>query len=235
MTSLTALIFRYHRPSKFWNFACGLAWLATVAPLVASDSGPPERRVDGSAVVSERDPAVRIAPPKSAQYLGADRFVLYEIADCELHVFVEADNQKTIERLYWVQFESYLPSRPELHHTYDSPRHASIGGLDFYVDTWMAAKSSKATPGSDREHVKSLVQAKGYRMPAEMMVVRLVHLMDEKRKELMIIYAEDLGRTGFKAAELEKGGAAHDRWPVLERGLIESAEKKIAIERLAPR
>jgi len=233
MTSLTALIFRYHRRSRFANSACGLAWLATVVPLLANDPGPPERRVDGSAIVSERDPAVRIGLSKSAQYLGADRFVLYEIADCELHVFVEADSQKTIERLYWVQFESYLPSRPELHHTYDSPRHASIGGLDFYVDTWMTAKNSKTTPGSDGEHVKSLVQAKGYRMPAEMMVVRLVHLMDEKRKELMIIHAEDLAPTGCTAAELNEDGTAHDQWPAIEKKLIDRAKQKIMIHQLA--
>ena len=232
MASLTALIFRYHRRSKFANFACGLAWLATIVPLLSSDSGPPERRVDGSTVVSERHPAVRIGLPKSAQYLGADRFVLYEIAGCELHVFVEADGQKTIERLYWVQFESYLPSRPELHHTYDSPRHASIGGLDFFVDTWTAAKDSKTTPGSDLEHVKSLVQAKGYRMPAEMMVVRLVHLMDEKRKELMIIHAENLASTGYTAAELKKDGTAHDQWPAIEEKLIERADEKIKIHQL---
>ena len=38
-----------------------------------------------------------------------------------------------------------------------------------------------------------------------MMDVRLVHLLDaEKRKELMIIYGEDLASTGFTAADLRK-------------------------------
>jgi len=201
---------------------------------LAADLPAPEREAGGNFVISGRNPAVRIELPKSMQYLGADRFVLYGIADCELYVFVEAESQRKIERLYWLQFEGILPTRPDLHHRYDSPRHMTIGGLDFYVDAWVAAKDQKTTPGSDLEHVQSLIRAKDYRMPTEMMVVRLVHLMDEKRKELMIIYAEDLAWRGFKAAELEKGGAAHDQWPTLERGLTESAEKKIAIERFAP-
>ena len=33
----------------------------------------------------------RIRLPESVQYVGADRWVLYDIADCELHAFVEAD------------------------------------------------------------------------------------------------------------------------------------------------
>jgi hypothetical protein len=196
-----------------------------------AQSHPPERKVDGNVITSERDPKVRIELPKSAQYVGADRWVLYDIADCELHAFVEVDAQKNVQRLYWVQFESYIPSRPELAHTYDSPRHANIAGMDFYVDTWVRAKDAETRRGSDREHIEALIRAKGYKMPVGMMYVRLVHLLDpQKRKELMIIYGEDLKPTGFTAAELDDRGKAHNRWPAIENGLVERAKKKIVIE-----
>jgi hypothetical protein len=64
-----------------------------------------------------------------------------------------------------------------------------------------------------------------------MMYVRLVHLLDEqKRKELMIIYGEDLAAAGFSAAELSQGGKAFGQWPAIEKGLLERAEKQIAIQ-----
>jgi hypothetical protein len=64
-----------------------------------------------------------------------------------------------------------------------------------------------------------------------MMCVRFVHLLDEqKRRELMIIYGEEVASTGFPAADLRKGGKAYDRWPAIESGLIERAEKKISLE-----
>ena len=196
----------------------------------AADVGKPERKVENNVITSERDPKVRIELPKSVQYVGADRFVLLEIADCELHAFVEVDAQKKVPRLYWVQFEDYLPSLPELKHQYDSPRHTTIGGLDFYVDTWIRAKGDKVTPGSDLEHIEALIRGKGYKLPAGMMSVRLVHLLDEhKRKELMIIYAEDLAPTGLTAADLKKSGKAFDRWPELEKSLIKRAEEKIKV------
>jgi hypothetical protein len=73
-----------------------------------------------------------------------------------------------------------------------------------------------------------------YKMPAGTMDVRLVHLLDEqKRKELMIIYGEDVAPTGFTAAELREGGKAHSEWPVLEKDLIERARQKVAIEKVA--
>jgi hypothetical protein len=192
----------------------------------------PERKVENNnVIISERDPKVRIELPRSVQYVGADRWVLYDIADCELHAFVEADERQNVQQLYWIQFESYLPSKPDLHHTYDSPRHATIGGLDFYVDTWVKLTSERITPGSDEEHIQSLIHRKGFKLPAGMMYVRLVHLLDEqKRKELMFIYAEDVTPTGFAAADLKKGGKAHDQWPAIEKSLVERAKKKITIE-----
>jgi hypothetical protein len=229
---------------------------------LTAQSAPPERKVAGNVIVSERDPVVRIELPKDAQYVGADRWALYGIADCELHAWVEAadadaqtgvqqtDAQpkdgrsknvrpknvlpKSVRRLYWVQFEGYLASRPDLHHTYDSPKHATIGGMDFFVDSWVRGKDAKTEAGSDREHIEALVAAKGYRMP-EAMYVRLVHLLDkEKRKELMIIYGEDIAATGFSAGELSEGGKDYDRWAGIADGLLERAERDIRVEFAKP-
>ena len=68
-------------------------------------------------------------------------------------------------------------------------------------------------------------------MPAGMMSVRLVHLLDEqKRKELMIIYSESLKPTGFAAADLKKGGKAENLWLSLEDDLLVRARQEIEIE-----
>jgi hypothetical protein len=70
----------------------------------------PERKVHDNVITSERDPKIRIELPKNATYVGADRWILYDIADCELHAFVEADAEKNVKKWYWVQFEAYVPS-----------------------------------------------------------------------------------------------------------------------------
>jgi hypothetical protein len=198
-----------------------------------AEASSPERKVESNVIASERDPKVRIELPKSVQYVGADRWILLGIADCELHAFVLADEQQNAQRLYWVQFEGYVPTRPELKHQYDSPRHTTIGSLDFYVDTWVKSTDKKTTPGSDEEHIQALIRAKGYKMPAGMMYVRLVHLLDEqKRKELMIIYGED-PPIGLTADDLKKGGKSYDRWPAIEKSLVERAEKNIKIGKAA--
>jgi hypothetical protein len=190
-----------------------------------------ERKGTGNTVESASDPKVRLEFKPPIEYVGADRFVLYGVADCELHVFVEADAQKQVKRLYWVQFEGYLP---EVKHqyNYESPVNVTLGGLNFVVHGGVRATDAPTRPGSDGEHVRTLLKAKGYRLPAELMSQRMVHLPDaEKRKELMIIYSEDLAPTGYRAAELQKDGAKASEWPALSQALLERAQAGITVTR----
>ena len=188
----------------------------------------PERTVHGNTVVSSRDPNVRIELPESATYLGADRWLLKAYSDdIELYAFVDADADRHVKRVYWLQFEAYLPSHPELKHSYDSVRHITLAGMDFYVDTWATRTDSNERSDSDGAHLKALLRSAGYTLPNSMMSVRFVHLMDHSRKELMFIYGEDAAATGFSAAELGKGGSAHLQWLGLEPGLIRRAQLSI--------
>jgi hypothetical protein len=212
------------------HLAIALLLTGSLAPQAPSHTGPPQRRIDGNTITSTADPAARIELLDSPVYVGGDRWILYGMADCELHAFVHADARKNMQRLYWIQFESYLPTRPELHHTYDSPRHTQINGLDFYVDTWLETTGDHITPDSDTEHIHHLLQTRGYKLPSGMISVRLVHLFEEqKRKELMFIYSEDVASTGHTVSQLRSGGPAHDRWPKIEKAIIDRAAKSIAI------
>lgn len=199
-------------------------------PALANDYPAPERHVQANVLTSERDPKIRIQLPSSVRYVGADRWTLYDIADCELHIFVDATPQKKVERMYWVQFESYLPSRPELHHKYPFTKTDTLSGLLFDVRARFGPIDEKSKPGSDSAHVQALLRAKGYTMPQAMMNVRLVHLLDQqKRKELMIIYAEDLQPTGFSVNDLMPGGNHTGEWPALEAGLVRRAKAAITL------
>jgi hypothetical protein len=216
--------------------------MVTAISAVASPQAP-SRSVRGSSVVSDRDPAVRISLPGDATFVGSDSLVLYGITNCRQFVFVQADKRKNIERLYWVQFEAYVASMPKLHYEYDSPRHATLGGMNFYLDTWLSeyaggtpsppdlgqlkaalAKFGYAAPaginsGSDSEHVFSVITAKGYTLPRKRIDVRFVHLPgSDRRKELMVIYSEKFDGTVPSHAQIQ--------------GAVDRAERSIAISRL---
>ena len=213
----------------------------------------PRRTADANVITSTADPRVRIAVPRESDYVGTAAWVLYGIANCQLFVFAEPDAHYAVKRLYWIQFEAYVASMPKLHHLYTSTRHVRLGGLDFYLDTWIDNNTPNAhtedvtsleqylrskgyavpaaiNSGSDEEHVDTLLAAKRFRLPAITASVRLVHLVDASaRKELMIIYAEDITGAQLTAADTKKGARGYDRWKALEAKLIRAAEANVAV------
>jgi hypothetical protein len=200
--------------------------------LTAQDQAP-ERKVHGNVITSYRDPSMQIELPAQARYVGTDRWILYGVADCEVHVFVEADAQNVVQKMYWTQFEAYLPSKPDSLYNYNSPQTLKLAGLDFDVRVRVGETRDEPRPGSDLEHVRKLILAKGYKFPEGMVSVRLVHLLDEqKRKELMIIYGENVKPTGFTAPELIPGGKGYERWPAIEKEALQRAEKNLTLRRI---
>jgi hypothetical protein len=207
---------------------CLAASLVLGGAALAADKAP-DRKVEGTTVSSSHDPALKITLPATAQYVGSDRWNLYDFADAEVHVFVEADAQKRIQRVYWLQFEGFLPDNT---HTYKYPFTEKLthDGLEFDVKARFGPTNQPPKPGSDLERVLSLLGKGGYQMPAESMNVRLVYLPDEaKRKELMIIYAEDLAPAGTTSAQLDapEGKA---KWDELKKELIERALERIELK-----
>jgi hypothetical protein len=190
------------------------------APAIAP---PPERIARGQVLVSARTPAVRIEIDPAFRYVGSQRFILYGVADAEQHFFVDADRSGRIRRLYWIQFEGYLPSNRH-RYRYKRTRTVAMAGMEFIADAWPRSTRAPTRPGSDGARARALLEKNGYSFPPELIAQRLVHLTDERRRdELMILYAEDLGPSGHAAADLAPGGRAAGAWPKVADGLLQRA------------
>ena len=209
---------------------CAVAAAFSFATAALAGEKIPERKVEGTTITSRHDPAIRITLPAAAQYVGAHRWDLYNVADAEVHVFVEADAHKRVQRLYWVQFEAYLPDNTHSY-DYEFKEQLTHAGLLFDVSAHFGPTNRPPKPGSDREQVMALLSKRGYQIGAESMSVRLVHLLDEaKRKELMFIYAEDLAASGFTVEELRKP-ENQAKWSELKAGLIARALERIQLRK----
>ena len=200
-------------------------------------SAVPVASVSGN-VVTHPVEKVRVRVPEKAVYAGAERFNLYGVADAEIHVFVEADAAKKIQRLYWVQFESYLPDND---HRYNYAEGNTRFDLWGGTPTWLVwgprLTSAPYRAGGDRESVMRILSRAGYTVPPEVLNVRMVQMLDDPqgtgrgRRELMIIYSEDLAPTGKTVAELAVDGKVNDAFKPLEKPLIDRATTSVSVER----
>jgi hypothetical protein len=187
------------------------------------------RTVEGATVISTQDPAVRVTVPKEARYVGATRWILYDVADCEIHLFVEADATRTVKRWFWIQFEGYIPSRPELKYAPKDTRIENIGGLDFQVRARFGPTAETPRAGSDLERVVQLLEKNGYKLPPHMMNTRFTHFFDQMRKELMIIVSEDLAPTGFASEQLIANNAVKPEWAPIGEALVQRSKAAITL------
>lgn len=203
---------------------------ALTPTLQATAAQKPSRTVEGTTITSTEDPAVRLTLPTAARYVGADRWVLYGVADCEIHLFVEADAEGNIRRLYWVQFEGYIPSRPELKYRPNDKRIEKIGGLEFRTRARFGPTTEPARADSDLDRAIQLLRGKGYKLPTHMMNVRFIHYLDEAmRKELMIIVGEDLTLVGKTSDQLMMDKAPTEEWAPISEGLVQRAKMAIQL------
>jgi hypothetical protein len=153
---------------------------------------PLQRQVAGQALISKSKPAAELTFDKAYKYVGGQRWDLYGIADAEQHFFVKPGKDNTIESLYWVQFEEFLPSSNESYR-YSPTRVTDIGGLEFIYDTRAYSDYSALNrrADSDGAYGQRLLEKHGYKFPKAAVRIRMVHLpAPDKRSELMIIYVE---------------------------------------------
>jgi hypothetical protein len=217
--------------------AAALLCLGTgVSVATAETVASPAAKVQGQSV-SHPQSRLTVRVPSTATYVGSDRFDLYGVADAEIQVFAEAGRNKRLTKLYWIQFESYWPSKPDLTHDYTGDRREQHWGTTVWVSSGISSPSEPARVGSDTEHVRAILKRAGYTPPEALANVRMVQLLDDPkgtghgREELMFIYAEDLAQTGKTRAELTSDGKPNANWSRIEKGLVERAVSAFEVDR----
>ncbi|MEA1941206.1 MAG: hypothetical protein U9P68_03050 [Pseudomonadota bacterium] len=195
----------------------------------------PMRTAEGAgALVSPHLPEARIAVPDSAVYAGGRRWALYDAVDAEMHLFVEAGEDRVVDRLYWIQFEAYLPALPEAGYDFhlSDLEQRELGDATFFVRARFGEGATDVPQaGSDNEMMRAVLAEAGYTLPAETINATMKHVLDpdNPREELMIIYIEDLAPTGASMANIINAGLESALWEGLSQGVLDRAEARIAV------
>lgn len=205
----------------------------SMAGLVLADMPKVERTVEGHVLSSEDDPALRVHLPESAEYVGSKSWILYGASDIEMHVFVEADADKVVQRYYQVQFEAIRDDHPDSKYDYpvSNPETMDLDGYTVHVRPGLRAKAQELREGSDTETMIELVSQAGYVFPANMLTVRFVHLpTPDLRKEMIVLYGEDMSATIGMVAQKIEAGEAGMTWADMNNGLVQRAAEAVDLK-----
>lgn len=153
------------------------------------------REVQGQILTSIYLPSIRVKFEDNFKHIGSHKFVLFQKTQAEQFFFVDVDNERRIKRMYWVQFENYLPN---VDATYDDPvtKTLTIDGQTYLVNPVSIPPNLPEVimvpPESVSAHAVTFLLSKGYRLGTHLGIQRLVRLVDDaRRNEFIIVYIED--------------------------------------------
>jgi len=178
-----------------------LALSVTAVTSHASAQAAPYTVTNGR-ILSAMQPEIRLDIDTALHYVGSQRWILYNVAQAEQHLFVQKSSEG-VERFLWVQFEEYVPSsNGRYDYSKDAPVSASGRELRTSKQLWNVP-TTEARPESDGAYSRKLLREHGITLPPQMLYERFIYLPDTtRRRELMVIYAE---RANSAASSLPKG------------------------------
>ena len=188
-----------HRASVYVACAATILTFTTLASQPLSG----QSRVTGNVLSSTGFPPATIRFDEALAYAGVREFVLYGVANTTVHLFVGTDGRR-VSRLYWVQFEGYLPGVDRTYDYSDAESRTPIAGATWFEDAWLWNLADlNVRPGSDTDHVLAMLRERGLELPPLVAGLRLVQLDASARRELMIVYLEDVELAGIARASMQ--------------------------------
>ena len=173
----------------------------------------------------------------SLKYVGTKSFNLNNIADVEVHLYVDANKNGRVNRLYWIHYERILPENqlpkrndgagPNLFDYSEDPYRDKIDGKEAFVRTYLYSidlpekylKAVDKAGDSDGIRVMRLLHEKGYDLNTEIMQTRFVLVDKTKKKELMIMYFEALDQHDLTIESFGKEGQSSKEWKSVAKAM----------------
>ena len=135
---------------------------------------------------------------------------------------------------FWLQFEGYLLSNDFSYDYSSSPSRTHIDGFEFFTDTAAGKLNpifARGKPGTDGYLARSFIYDKGLKLPKDYAYARLVHIPDEaQRKELLIIFMDDLAPLGLTGDDLRPEGEQEGQWPNVEQAHLDKIKEMLTLK-----
>ncbi len=155
----------------------------------------PTRTVEGNLLISTALPAITVRVDPSVAYVDRLQFILYEVAQVDLFLFVQVEEARVVRALT-VQFEGYLP---HVDATYAYPETATVvlGAHTYASDVTVIdlPRLLEQHPGSEAAQVADTLRRRGLAPAETVTMVRFARVVDAAgRHEVLITYLEAAGR-----------------------------------------
>ena len=204
-----------------------------------------ERLVGANVLISNELPEVTIKVEEEFDYVGNFDFEIIASSDeydknllgkavaaGERFVFVKADANQVVDKLFIVQFEGFLPHL-DYTYNYNFDKAEQIGNNKYRHNTWFynSKKLAEQSPQGEGAKTRAFLEEKGFVLEDEWMMSRFVGLASENRKNEIIIYHLEMLKktTGYSLEEYEN--LAKKKAEKIRNALVKRSRMSFSIEK----
>lgn len=158
-------------------------------------SNNPNRSVEANELQSTELPRLRVQIDTDLTYIGNLKETVLESAQIDNYYFVDKNADGQIQRILYFQFEAYLDNNDNIF-AYPDMQNIKIAGNDFGYDggvrMYRQSRIDEQAENSDVRRTVDFLKAKDAQfVEGEFYgTLRFAQVMDDKRKDLLIIYLE---------------------------------------------
>jgi len=200
--------------------------------LVFSANGQnPERAVSRNVLSSAAFPKIKVRVNGNFKYVGKFGFVIPKMANGQRYVFVDADKNKRVKRLFIFQFEEILKESSEIYR-YSFANARKIGSHLFRHNTFAYGnrEARRENPHGEGVLTEDFLVKMGYTVEDELMASRFLTVPDaEKKHEMIMFYIENVGETNHLLSDLYHNDERTEIWERIAASLTARSELAFTI------
>jgi hypothetical protein len=199
------------------GLSCFIA-LAFWAAEPANNQDQPSR-VEHNTFISTDNPEIRVSVDRKFKYVGALPFTIDDVARGYRYVFVQANPEKHIRRMFIVQQEGFLPSSNDTY-KYQITNPAKLGGLDYQHSVIMDDNDARIReePGKEADVTQRFLTLRGYLLEPEVIMSRFARPADPQHKREIIFFCyESLSSYGHQLRDFQEGLDSREKQNIKEK------------------
>lgn len=179
----------------------------------------PLSRVEGDTFISADNPNIRVRVDRKFKYIGRLPFAIDKVAAGNRYIFVQANPEKHIQRMFIIQQEGFLPSSDEIYR-YEITTPAKLGDSDYRhsVAIYDNDANIREEPGTEADLTQRFLVAHGYVLESELVMSRFARPADSERKHEIIFFCfENLSSYRHKLKDFKEGLESPEKQDIKQR------------------
>ncbi len=164
-------------------------------------------RVERNTFISPDNPDIRVSVDRKFKYIGSLPFAIEKVAKGNRYIFVQANPEKHIQRMFIIQQEGFLPSSDEIYR-YKITTPEKLGSSDYQHSVIMYDNDAniREEPGKEADLTQRFLAVHGYVLEPELVMPRFARSADSERKHEIILFCfENLSSYRHKLKDFREG------------------------------